>query len=168
MQSHDIVQTIGISVRAGRKRIGMTRKQLAAAAGVSERYLNELENGEANASVGILVKVADALGQDFASLFQLVDRATAEAPARPQHTGLAELVATMSPAEQVGALPMLERYLGERRRQAKGIALVGLRGAGKSTLGRRLADRHGLTFVSVTREIEARAGMSIAITKRCD
>jgi XRE family aerobic/anaerobic benzoate catabolism transcriptional regulator len=68
----------------------------------------------------------------------------------------------MSPAEQAGAVPVLTRYLEERRKRLKGIALLGLRGAGKSTLGRRLAERHGLPFVSITREIEARAGMSLA------
>lgn len=159
MQPLDIIRTIGITVRASRKRIGMTRKQLAAAADVSERYLNDLENGEANASVGILVKIADALGLDFASL---VAHSGGEVVAAPPTAGLRALFATMSPAEQAGALPVLERYLDERRRQSNGIALLGLRGAGKSTLGRALAERHRLPFVSVTREIEARAGMSLA------
>ncbi len=162
MQPRDIVRTIGMTVRASRKRIGMTRKQLAASADVSERYLNELENGEANASVGILVKVADALGQDFASLVAPAGNDSAQLPSPPQHSGLTALVAAMSLAEQTGALPVLERYLDERRRRSKGIALLGLRGAGKSTLGRRLAEQHGLPFISITREIEARAGMSLA------
>ncbi len=162
MQHDHVARLIGSRVRAGRARIGITRKQLAASADVSERYLNELENGEANASVGILVKVADALGQDFASLVAPANNDAAPAPARPQHAALTALIATMSTAELVGALPVLARFLDERRRQSKGIALLGLRGAGKSTLGRRLAERNGMAFVSVTREIEARAGMSLA------
>ena len=54
------------------------------------------------------------------------------------------------------------RWIEDRRRASKGVALLGLRGAGKTTLGRLLADRHGLAFVSITREIETRAGMSLA------
>ena len=162
MRQDHIARSIGTKVRAGRKRIGITRKQLAVSADVSERYLNELENGEANASVGILVKVADALGQDFASLVVPADNDAQPSPTTPPHAGLAALIASMSLAEQASALPILAGHLDERRRQSKGIALLGLRGAGKSTLGRRLAERHHLPFVSVTREIEARAGMSLA------
>jgi XRE family aerobic/anaerobic benzoate catabolism transcriptional regulator len=68
----------------------------------------------------------------------------------------------MSLAEQEGALAALGRYLDERRLASKGIALLGLRGAGKSTLGRLFAERHRLPFVAVTREIEERAGMGLA------
>ena len=170
MPQEDISRAIGIKVRAGRKSIGLTRKQLASAADVSERYLHELENGIANASVGILVKVADALGQDFTQLVTSArpsrrDPTTGTTPSpisQPWHSRLEDLFRDMSPAEREGALPVLERYLAERRRASKGIALIGLRGAGKSTLGRRLADRHGLPFVSITQQIEERAGMSLA------
>jgi len=160
MPTDDINRTIGTRVRAERASAGMTRKQLAAAAGVSERYLNDLENGEANASVGILAKVAGALGQDFASLV------AGGRGAVPTDASIAiplqRLLATMSEAEQNGAVPVLEGYLALRRRASKGIALLGLRGAGKSTLGGRLAERHKLNFVSITREIETRAGMGLA------
>lgn len=166
MQLDTISRTIGTRVRAARASIGLTRRQLAAAADVSERYLHELENGTANASVGILVKVADALGQDFAALVIPgeidVDARPATIPASSRHAEFRALLAGMTPAEQDGALPVLARYLEERRKGLKGIALLGLRGAGKSTLGRRLAERHGLPYVSITREIESRAGMSLA------
>ncbi len=168
MLHDDIARMIGTRVRAGRARIGITRKQLAVAADVSERYLNELENGEANASVGILVKVADALGQDFASLVGGANNGNEtglmpeQAETVPRRAAFVALVAGMSTSEQENAVAVLQRYLDERRRSSRGIALVGLRGAGKSTLGRRLAERHGLPFISVTWEIEARAGMSLA------
>lgn len=155
MQQDEIARTIGTKVRSGRARIGMTRKQLAAAADVSERYLNELENGSANASVGVLVKVAEALGQDFASLL------TASEVRSAGYGPLHALLAGMSPAEQEGAVKLLRQYLEERRRRLCGVALLGLRGAGKTTLGQHLAERHNLPFVSITREIEARAGMSL-------
>lgn len=164
MQPNDIARSIGVKVRARRKQIGLTRKQLAISADVSERYLHELENGEANASVGILAKVAIALGQDFASLVASLVAPTDAGfcSARPNHAGLSALIASMSLAEQSGALPIIERYLNERCRASRGIALLGLRGAGKSTLGRRFAEQHGMPYISVTREIEARAGMSLA------
>lgn len=161
MQHDSIARSIGLRVRTGRKRLGITRKQLAQAAAVSERYLNELEHGEANASVGILIKVADALGQDFASLVA-ASEASATASTSPQHAAFSTLVSAMSPAELAGAVPVLEAYLAERRAPSRGIALLGLRGAGKSTLGRRLAERLAVPFVSVTREIETRAGMSLS------
>lgn len=169
MHQQHITRSIGERVRAGRARIGLTRKQLAAAADVSERYLNELENGEANASVGILLKVADALQQDLVDLIDARREAGAVTPAAqliaapvPMHPPLHDLLKTMSLQEQAGAHDVLLRWIEERRRASKGIALIGLRGAGKTTLGRLLAERHGLPFVSITREIETRAGMSLA------
>jgi XRE family aerobic/anaerobic benzoate catabolism transcriptional regulator len=67
----------------------------------------------------------------------------------------------MNLREQEGSVAIIERYLHDRRRALKGFALLGLRGAGKTTIGGMLAERHGLPFLSVTREIEARAGMNL-------
>lgn len=161
-RQEDIVRAIGANVRSARARAGLSRKRLAVVADVSERYLNELEKGEANASVGILVRVADALAIDFTSLMPTA-RAGTDGHHLPHalHGPLADLLSSMSPAEREGAVAPLQRYLTERRRTLKGIALLGLRGAGKSTLGELFARRHGLPFVSVTRGVEARAGMSL-------
>ena len=68
MQLDAIASAIGGRVRDARARLGLSRKNLASSAGVSERYLHQLETGTANASVGILVRVADALNLDFAFL----------------------------------------------------------------------------------------------------
>jgi XRE family aerobic/anaerobic benzoate catabolism transcriptional regulator len=157
MQHQDINRGIGDRVRVGRRRIGMTRKQLAAAAAVSERYLHELENGAANASIGILIKVADALQQDLVDLI-----GTRRAVPTGVHAPLLSLIQDMSLTEQVSAREVLSNWVEQRRGSAKGIALLGLRGAGKSTLGRRLASRYGLPFASITGEIEQRAGMTLA------
>ncbi len=162
MTSQDqITRTIGNRVRSARAANGISRKRLAALADVSERYLNELENGDANASVGILARVAGALGVEVVSL--LVPSPDGEAHNAPGclHPPLAELIAAMSLREQEVAHGHLERFLADRRKSTKGIALLGLRGAGKTTIGAMLAERQGLPFLSVTREIEARAGMSL-------
>ncbi len=158
MPSVDIAAAVGARVRAGRARMDLTRKQFAAKAAVSERYLNELENGTSNASIAIIAKVAAALGQSPASLMGELE----PMPGQPMVRELRALVATMTAAEQQALLPVVATWLAERRRASKGIALLGLRGAGKSSLGKMLAARHGVPLISVTREIERRAGMSLA------
>ena len=158
MPQDEIAREIGQRVRAARGRMGMTRKQLAVGAAVSERYLNDLENGEANVSIGILVKVSAALSEDFARL-------VTGGIAIPEPDGDADfhrMVAGLSRVERTAVRGLISRYLAERQRNLKGVALLGLRGAGKTTLGRLVAERHGVAFVSLTREIESRAGMSLA------
>ncbi len=152
----DITSTIGSRVRAARAQSGMSRKKLAEVANVSERYLNQLESGDANVSVGILSRVASALALDLTQLLP---------SGRTESTNLdgplAALLSQMTPREQSDALGVLERYLTDRRKSQRGVALLGLRGAGKSTIGQMFAKLHGLPFLSVTREIETRAGMPL-------
>ena len=157
MPTADLAAAMGAKVRAGRASLGLTRKQFAAKAGVSERYLNELENGASNASIAIIVKVAGALGQPPASLMREQD----SDPAEPKLPELQVLFTTMTLSEQQALVPVAATWLAEHRRASKGIALLGLRGAGKSSLGKMLAAHHGVPLVSVTREIERRAGMRI-------
>ena len=157
MPSADIAAAVGAKVRAGRARMGLTRKQFAAKAAVSERYLNELENGAANASIAIIAKVAEALGESPANLM---------AEWQPMQDlpilrELRTLFGTTTLPEQQALVPVVLTWLAERRRASKGIALLGLRGAGKSSLGKMLAARHSIPLVSVTREIERRAGMGL-------
>ena len=161
MQQDDIARLVGDRVRATRRDAGLSRKRLADAAEVSERYLADLETGEANGSLGILAKLADALAVDVASFLPPIRSPGRLAPTSRQDR-LVDLLAGLSDAEQIGAVALIERWLEDRRRNLRGVALLGLRGAGKSTLGGLLAERHGLPFVSITREIEARAGMSLA------
>jgi XRE family aerobic/anaerobic benzoate catabolism transcriptional regulator len=111
---------LGERVRAWRAEHGTTRKALAAASGVSERYLAQLEAGQGNISVLLLRKLARAMGL-------------------PVHTLLREDAAA-----------------GARR-----VALIGLRGAGKSTLGARLAATLGAPFVELDREVEREAGVKL-------
>jgi XRE family aerobic/anaerobic benzoate catabolism transcriptional regulator len=160
MRREDISKLIGERVRQARTAAGLSRKRLAQAADVSERYLADLEGGGANASIGILSRVADTLKTDLTGLIA-PDGARASGHSRAKGP-LASLAEELSPAEQSAVAPLVRRWLEERRRTLKGVALLGLRGAGKTTLGQMLARRRGCPFVSVTREIEMRAGMSLA------
>jgi XRE family transcriptional regulator, aerobic/anaerobic benzoate catabolism transcriptional regulator len=155
MDQSDISTIIARQVRRARAAASLTRKELAARAAVSERYLSQLESGEANVSIGILARVAGALGTDMINFLR-------DETALPAvHPSLAQLVSTLSTVEQAEIVPMIESAINGRRRSLKGVALLGLRGAGKSTIGAAFAARHGLRFVSITREVEARAGMAL-------
>lgn len=144
---------IATAVRARRRALGLSRKALAARGGISERYLNLLEKGDANISIGVLERVATALETSVLALLESPD-------ASRMHPQLEALLARMSHDEQETLWRQLVDRNATAGRAGRGLALLGLRGAGKSTIGRKLAERHGLSFVSVTREIEAAAGMS--------
>ena len=152
----DIASSTGSRVKQERQRRGLSRRVLAEAARVSERYLVQLESGEANITLGILSKIAAALGMPLLSL--IGDAPTASRP----DDRLDHLVTSLHSRERDEAATMLDGWLNERRRRLKGVALLGLRGAGKSTLGHALSRESGLPLVSITREIEARAGMSLS------
>jgi XRE family aerobic/anaerobic benzoate catabolism transcriptional regulator len=152
---------IGLGQRVGalRARRGMTRKALAAAAQVSERHLANMEYGLGNASVLVLLQVAKALQCTLAEL--LGDVSTSS----PDWLMIREML------EQCDA-PTLHRVRiaigellgtgGAAHERSTRFALVGLRGAGKSTLGQMLAEDLGYPFVELSREIEKLAGCSVA------
>ena len=158
----DLMQTIGTRVRTARKALSLSRKRLSEIAEVSERYLVQLEQGAANISISVLARVANALSVDLIAFFPTSHGAAGDGlpPAATLET-FAELLRTMSLREQQGALKLLQRYLNDGKRSLKGVALLGLRGAGKTTIGKLLSERHGLQFISITKEIETRAGMSL-------
>jgi len=148
---------LGERVRDARARRGLTRKAVAAAAGVSERHLANLEYGIGNASILVLHQVASALHCPLAELLGDVTTST------PEWLSVRELLAGRSEAELRRARSAIGDLLGgegEDPTRRGRIALVGLRGAGKSTLGRMLADDLGVPFVEVSREIEKLAGCS--------
>jgi XRE family aerobic/anaerobic benzoate catabolism transcriptional regulator len=151
------LKRVGERVRLGRARRGMSRKVLSAASGVSERYLAELERGAGNASLLVLRQIAEALGLEVAELVS--DRAE-----QPIDLTLAvHQLERLSAVELGEARRLLAQRFGRAEAPGKGrVALVGLRGAGKTTLGERAAQALGVPFVELDREVERASGMELS------
>jgi XRE family transcriptional regulator, aerobic/anaerobic benzoate catabolism transcriptional regulator len=148
---------LGERVRALRARRALTRKTLAASAGVSERHLANLEGGQGNASVLILEAVANALGCSLAEL--MGDETTVT----PEWLLIRELLQHKSQAQLKQAHAALsDLFDAHAPASTSQIALVGLRGAGKSTLGAALAQALGYEFVEINTVIEQLAGCKVA------
>lgn len=158
-ESDAYLHRLGERVRMLRNQRGMSRKVLARQAKVSERYIAQLESGLGNCSIVLLRRIARAIGMPVTQLV---------------HDGsdppldlvlLTQFLERLSPAELAEA----RRLLGDRFRavgaddpaRRRRIALIGLRGGGKSTLGMLLAEHLGIPFVELNREIEQRAGASL-------
>ena len=148
---------IGSEVRRSRAKRGMTRRQLAQASQTSERYLAQIESGGGNPSVSVLRAIAQALDLPCSALLP-------EAGARTAALGaILDLLAQVPEGE----LPALAKDIETRLARsgsadrARRIALVGLRGAGKSTLGRMLAQHLGWPFIELDRLVEEDYGASI-------
>ena len=156
---HPFLVALGERVRTLRSRRGMTRKAVALAADVSERHLANLEYGTGNASILVLLQVAQAL---HCSLSELLGDVTTSSPDWLLIRELLEHRAEPELRRARMALGDLFDGSGSDRSRAARIALIGLRGAGKSTLGQRLADDLGYAFIELSREIEQFAGCSIS------
>ena len=153
------LESLGERVRTLRSRKGMTRRAVALAADVSERHLANLEYGTGNVSVLVLLQVAQALQCSLAEL--LGDVTTTS----PEWLLIRELLGKRTEADLRRARVQLSEMFGEggNAQERKGrIALIGLRGAGKTALGQRLADNLGFPFIELSREIEQFAGCQIS------
>ncbi len=160
-ERHPFLVGLGERVRALRARRGMTRRAVALAADVSERHLANLEYGIGNVSMLVLLQVAGALQ---CSLAELIGDVTTRSP---EWLLLREMLEHRDEATLKRVRVVVGEMLGMGGASAaKGVhsprvALVGLRGAGKSTLGQRLAEDLGFPFVELSREIEKFAGCSV-------
>lgn len=159
---HPFLVGLGERVRAIRARNGMTRKALSLAAGVSERHLANLEYGVGNASVLVLLQVSGALKCSLAELLGDLTTQSAEWLLIRELLGHSDEATLRRVREQVAVM------LGNGGPAGQGaaagqtrVALLGLRGAGKSTLGAMLAEDLGFAFVELSREIEKFAGCSV-------
>jgi len=152
----DFLLAMGRHVREARERRGMARKVLSQNANVSERYLAQLEAGEGNASVLLLRSVARALGIPVTELLDPQESSVEQRLIRrflerlPEHR-LEDVV-----------FRLMRDFGHEEAARKKRIALVGLRGAGKTTLGAALAKDRGCAFVELDREIEREAGIGLS------
>ncbi len=156
-QTAAFLAAIGREVRKNRAKRGMTRRQLAQASETSERYLAQIESGAGNPSVSVLRAIAQALDLPASALL-------AETGARTAELGLVIDLLAQVPEQE---LPALAKELAARVARAgatdrgQRIALVGLRGAGKSTLGRMLAQHLDWPFVELDRRVAEDYGASV-------
>lgn len=154
IESIRLLGILGDRVRTLRAHRGMTRKVLARDSGVSERYLAQLEQGQGNISVVLLARVATALHTEPSDLLQTRERRTAE------EVLISDLLRELSPDNHKAFLQMLTEHFSVPVDSRRRIALVGLRGAGKTSQGRLLARHLKVPFVQLGHEIEILAGMS--------
>lgn len=150
------LQAFGNRIRGERARRGMSRKLLAQHAGISERYLTQLESGKGNVSIVLLRHVAAALGLPLARLLD-------DEPLTPEMTLVRQFLARLTPAQLEEAHASLSaRFETEMAAtRARRVALVGLRGAGKTTLGNAVAGARNIPFFELDREIERLSGTSL-------
>ena len=149
---------LGERVRRLRNQRGMTRKALAQHAEVSERYLAQLESGEGNCSIVLLRRIARAIGVQVS---QLVSE-TSDPPL--DAVLFSQFIERLPPHALKEAREIVLRHFGEPTDAARHsrIALIGLRGSGKSTLGRLLAAKLDVPFIELDREIERISGTSLS------
>ncbi len=154
------VQQIAKLVRGQRAQRGMTRKVLSQHSGISERYLAQVETGKANMSVSLLWRLAEAMNVGLSDILPFSGNAAI--PLEP----LQKLLEGLAPEQQQQAYELLQQQFagghnGHDQSHGRGIALIGLRGAGKSTLGRMLADTLGIPFVRLSDVIEQLGGFDL-------
>jgi XRE family aerobic/anaerobic benzoate catabolism transcriptional regulator len=152
----EFLAEMGRQVREARERRGLARKVLSQQSGVSERYLAQLEAGEGNASVLLLRSVARALGMP---LTELLDHRESSV----EHRLIRRFLERLPEHRLEDVVFRLMRDFGhDEALRRKRVALVGLRGAGKTTLGEALAAELHCPFIELDREIEREAGISLS------
>jgi XRE family transcriptional regulator, aerobic/anaerobic benzoate catabolism transcriptional regulator len=128
------LEQLGQRVRTMRALRGMSRKVLARVSGISERYIAQLESGKGNVSIVLLRRVSNAMGAHLEDLIPATDPA-------PDWQVIRDLLRKASPGQIAQAKDILadSGTATHRRLSFAGIALIGLRGAGKSTWRKRSA-----------------------------
>jgi XRE family aerobic/anaerobic benzoate catabolism transcriptional regulator len=151
------LEQLGQRVRTTRALRGMSRKVLAKVSGISERYIAQLESGKGNVSIVLLRRVSQAMGAHVEDLIP-------DGEPAPDWAVIRDLMRKATPAQIAQAKDILSGHGASTHRAPTfaGIALIGLRGAGKSTLGKILAKKLGWSFVELNKEIEAQNGLSVA------
>lgn len=151
-----LARRLGERVKRFRARRGMSRKDLSVHAGISERYLAQLEGGQANVSVNILWLLAQAMDTAITEMI--------EAEPEVSHPDLPlakKFLDQLTPEQQSEAYILLRQNFRRGLKLKRRVALIGLRGAGKTTLGQAVAERFGAPFLRLTSAIEQIAGMEM-------
>jgi XRE family aerobic/anaerobic benzoate catabolism transcriptional regulator len=154
------LEELGQRVRTMRGLRGMSRKVLAKVSGISERYIAQLESGKGNVSIVLLRRVSNAMGAHIEDLIPSGE------PVQDWQV-IRDLLRKATPEQIAHAKDILAGHGSNgmnvpRQMPFAGIALIGLRGAGKTTLGRMLAKQIGWSFVELNKEIEQQNGLSVA------
>src|SRR5437868_9792582 len=150
------LEQLGQRVRTMRALRGMSRKVLAKVSGISERYIAQLESGKGNVSLVLLRRVSNAIGAHLADIIPAGEPS-------PDWPIIRDLVRKATPTQIAQAKDVLAgQGVAAHRRTFAGIALIGLRGAGKAALGKMLAKKIGWSFVELNKEIERQNGLSVA------
>ncbi len=158
---------VGTRIREARARRGMTRKLLAGEADVSERHLAQLESGEGNISIVLLRRITAALNVSLSDLFMTAAEQSQESVGRALANdsagrAIAQVLERMPAGKREHlAARLLREFAGEISARRERIALIGLRGAGKSTLGAKLAKEMKVPFIELDRQIEKDAHMPL-------
>lgn len=145
---------VGERVREARSRKNISRKALSEISGVSQRYLAQLETGAGNISIVLLRRVAEALDYKIEWLVGEED------PYSSKLLSLFSLFKQATSSQRMKVLEILDPDHPKLKR-SKRIAFIGLRGAGKSTLGRLTAEKTSLPFLELNEEIEQASGMPV-------
>jgi XRE family aerobic/anaerobic benzoate catabolism transcriptional regulator len=145
---------LGARIRRARKEAGLTIAALAAESGLSARFLGAVERGRANISVRGLLQISEALGIPAAELL------AAEGEDQESRSEVLRMLHDMDHSELELTLEFLRQRRPEPGRSLH-FALVGLRGAGKTTIGRTVASSLDARFVELDREVEHAAGIAM-------
>jgi XRE family transcriptional regulator, aerobic/anaerobic benzoate catabolism transcriptional regulator len=145
---------LGKRVRWARAKRTLSRQALSEMSGISLRYLAQLESGKGNVSVSLLLKIANALDIDLSDLVAADERSDSSSAGLYHMFNQATLVQRQMALEALRIVAPLDLRAGR-------IALIGLRGAGKSTLGRLAAAEMDLPFLELDQEIESASGMPV-------
>ena len=155
--SQEFLGTLGKRVRSARGTAGLTRKALSVRCGVSERHLAQVETGKGNISIRLLRQIAHAIDTPLESLVR-------QDNFQDETAAIVQRVEKLDRMDRIELLNLIDQWLATRQNQDKHgrIALIGLRGAGKSTIGKLVADKLQLPFVELDDEIERVSGLATA------
>ena len=150
----EFINAVGGRVRQSRRDMGISRRAVSELSGVSQRYLAQLESGDGNISIALLYKVAHALGRPVDWFVGGINSTTNET---------AEMMRLFHVADTERRQRAMEVLHGEHLNltRSRRICLIGVRGAGKSTLGNLVGDALSVPFVELNRDIEEQSGMPV-------